>query len=117
MKTSIRSASRAYAAGDAVAHGNAGVSELVVRGLTRRMRRRASGIHEDAYRDAALPCAHERVRVARVAHHPERDVDADSFLADVREDVRPAVLERRIAQTFLRRELRSGGRGCQRHQA
>jgi hypothetical protein len=46
----------------------------------------------------------QRIRVTRIAHHPEPHVDLLGFLLDVGEDIGAAVLERRIAQPFLRRQ-------------
>ena len=49
-------------------------------------------VHDDAHLDAGLETSDELVRVARIFHEPEADVDADPFSSDVVDQNGPAVL-------------------------
>ena len=100
------------AAGDPLAHRDAGGGELIVLRLTCLVLIVAARVHQETDLDAPLPRRDERVRIARVGDHPEAHIDLDGFLLDVGEDVGAAILEGRVAHPIFGGEgLGGGGRG------
>jgi hypothetical protein len=58
-------------------------------------------IAEHPYRNARLPATDDLVSIPGIVHEPERNVDADPFVANHLQDEGAAIFERVVAQPFL----------------
>ncbi len=65
-----------------VQHRDAGVLELLQLRRVGGLAGVGARVHDDADRDAGLPALDDLVRIARVGHEPEAQVDADRLLLD-----------------------------------